>query len=101
MLDVRPSVNNALTSVLGNADLLLLEPDEISPRAATNTYDSLHGAASERDHAAILIASGGDARAVRKNLKLRRRMCPQGFRGGIGRGSATPRNREESKAIAI
>lgn len=26
MLDVRPSVNDALTSVLGNADLLLLEP---------------------------------------------------------------------------
>jgi len=26
MLDMRPSVNNALTSVLGNADLLLLEP---------------------------------------------------------------------------
>ena len=26
MLEMRPSVNNALTSVLGNADLLLLEP---------------------------------------------------------------------------
>jgi signal transduction histidine kinase len=30
MLEVRPSVNNALTSVLGNADLLLLEPAQIS-----------------------------------------------------------------------
>jgi len=30
MLEMRPSVNNALTSVLGNADLLLLEPGEIS-----------------------------------------------------------------------
>ena len=30
MLEVRPSVNNALTSVLGNADLLLLEPARIS-----------------------------------------------------------------------
>ena len=29
MLDMRPSVNNALTSVLGNADLLLLEPGQI------------------------------------------------------------------------
>ncbi len=28
MLDVRPSINDALTSVLGNADLLLLEPSE-------------------------------------------------------------------------
>jgi len=30
MLDMRPSVNNALTSVLGNADLLLLEPEKVS-----------------------------------------------------------------------
>jgi len=30
MLDMRPSVNNALTSVLGNADLLLLEPGQLS-----------------------------------------------------------------------
>jgi signal transduction histidine kinase len=33
MLDLRPSVNNALTSVLGNADLLLLEPGQIHPDA--------------------------------------------------------------------
>jgi hypothetical protein len=30
MLEMRPSVNNALTSVLGNADLLLLEPGYMS-----------------------------------------------------------------------
>lgn len=30
MLEMRPSINNALTSVLGNADLLLLEPGKIS-----------------------------------------------------------------------
>ncbi len=30
MLEMRPSVNNALTSVLGNADLLLIEPHDIS-----------------------------------------------------------------------
>jgi signal transduction histidine kinase len=29
MLEMRPSVNNALTSVLGNADLLLLEPGQV------------------------------------------------------------------------
>jgi signal transduction histidine kinase len=33
MLDMRPSVNNALTSVLGNADLLLLEAGPIHPDA--------------------------------------------------------------------
>jgi signal transduction histidine kinase len=33
MLEMRPSVNNALTSVLGNADLLLLEPGQIHPDA--------------------------------------------------------------------
>jgi signal transduction histidine kinase len=30
MLEMRPSVNNALTSVLGNADLMLLEPGSAS-----------------------------------------------------------------------
>jgi signal transduction histidine kinase len=30
MLEMRPSVNNALTSVLGNAELLLLEPGQLS-----------------------------------------------------------------------
>jgi hypothetical protein len=30
MLEMRPSVNNALTSILGNADLLLLEPAPVS-----------------------------------------------------------------------
>ncbi|MGH9716934.1 MAG: hypothetical protein ACRD4R_09445 [Candidatus Acidiferrales bacterium] len=30
MLEMRPSVNNALTSVLGNADLLMIEPGNIS-----------------------------------------------------------------------
>jgi hypothetical protein len=30
MLEMRPSVNNALTSILGNADLLLLEPAQVS-----------------------------------------------------------------------
>jgi signal transduction histidine kinase len=29
MLDMRPNINNALTSVLGNADLLLLEPASV------------------------------------------------------------------------
>jgi signal transduction histidine kinase len=33
MLDVRPSVNNALTGVLGNADLLLLDAASIHPDA--------------------------------------------------------------------
>jgi signal transduction histidine kinase len=30
MLEMRPSFNNALTSVLGNADLLLVEPGQVS-----------------------------------------------------------------------
>ena len=30
MLEMRPSVNDALTSVMGNADLLLLEPGQAS-----------------------------------------------------------------------
>jgi signal transduction histidine kinase len=31
MLEMRPSINNALTSMLGNADLLLLDPSDRSP----------------------------------------------------------------------
>jgi hypothetical protein len=30
MLEMRPSLNNALTSILGNADLLLLEPEQVT-----------------------------------------------------------------------
>lgn len=30
VMEMRPSVNNALTSILGNADLLLLEPGQVS-----------------------------------------------------------------------
>lgn len=33
MLQMRPGVNNALTSVVGNADLLLLEPGAVSGRS--------------------------------------------------------------------
>jgi len=37
LLEMRPSINNALTSVLGNADLLLLEPEKIS----ANSHDQI------------------------------------------------------------
>jgi signal transduction histidine kinase len=33
MLDVRPGINNALTSVLGNADLLMLDSGELAPES--------------------------------------------------------------------
>ena len=33
MLDMKPSVNNALTSMLGNAELLLLEPGQLSQQS--------------------------------------------------------------------
>jgi signal transduction histidine kinase len=38
MLDVRPNVNNALTSVLGNADLLLLD----AGRASAESREQIH-----------------------------------------------------------
>jgi len=41
MLEMRPSVNNALTSVLGNADLLLLEPGQLS-RESREQLQTLH-----------------------------------------------------------
>ena len=33
MIDMKPSVNNALTSMLGNAELLLLEPGQLSQQS--------------------------------------------------------------------
>jgi signal transduction histidine kinase len=33
MLDMRPGINNALTSVLGNADLLMLDGDRLAPES--------------------------------------------------------------------
>lgn len=44
MLDMRPSVNNALTSVLGNADLLLLEPGQLS-RGSREQIRAIHNMA--------------------------------------------------------
>ena len=41
MLDMRPSVNNALTSVLGNADLLLLEPGQV-PAGSREQIQAIH-----------------------------------------------------------
>jgi len=41
MLEMRPSINNALTSVLGNADLLLLEPGRL-PAGAREQIHTIH-----------------------------------------------------------
>jgi signal transduction histidine kinase len=41
MLEMRPSVNNALTSVLGNADLLLLEPGRV-PSECRDQIETIH-----------------------------------------------------------
>jgi hypothetical protein len=41
MLEMRPSVNNALTSVLGNADLLLLEPGRV-PSECRDQVQAIH-----------------------------------------------------------
>ena len=41
MLEMRPNINNALTSVLGNADLLLLEPGQ-APEEAHEQIQTIH-----------------------------------------------------------
>ena len=41
MLDMRPSVNNTLTSVLGNADLLLIDPVQVSA-ACREQIETIH-----------------------------------------------------------
>ena len=42
MLEVRPSVNNALTSILGNADLLLLEPEQVVTPECRDQIRTVH-----------------------------------------------------------
>jgi len=44
MLDMRHGLNNALTSVLGNAELLLLEPDAFSPQVR-DQLETIHNMA--------------------------------------------------------
>ena len=62
MMDMKHSVNNALTSILGNAELLLLEPGQLSAQSLAADQDhSQHGSAHQRNHAAILIARERDA----------------------------------------
>ncbi len=58
MTDMKHSVNNALTSMLGNAELLLLEPGQLSSQSLgqIRTIHSMAACAQERNHAAILIA---------------------------------------------
>jgi signal transduction histidine kinase len=41
MLEMRPNINNALTSVVGNADLLLLEPGQ-SPAQSREQIETIH-----------------------------------------------------------
>lgn len=46
MLDVRHSFNNALTSVLGHSELLLVEPDAL-PAQARGQVETIHSMALE------------------------------------------------------
>ncbi len=73
MLEMRPSVNNALTSVLGNADLLLLEPGHASAESREQTRDHPHdGPAARTKSCSDSHRSPPRCGPVRKNLKLRR-----------------------------
>ena len=57
MLDNRHSLNNALTSVLGNAELLLLEPGALPhKRQFTDRDHSQYGSADARDFSALLLS---------------------------------------------
>ena len=80
MLEMRHSLNNALTSVLGNSDLLLLEPGSlVGPDPCANRDDSQYGAAHSRNHAALLVTGEGNERSRAAG------------RAGFGKGRTRPR----------
>ena len=83
MLEMRPSVNNALTSVIGNADLLLLEPGPaLRRRAASRSRRFTPWRCGSTKSCSDSHRWRAKCGPVRKNLKLRRRPRPTRLRRG-------------------
>jgi hypothetical protein len=79
MLEMRPSVNNALTSVLGNADLLLLEPGRISGECREQVQ-TIHKMALRLMEAMQRFSSlAAEMRAGEKESQAETETVPQGL----------------------
>jgi len=73
MLDMKHSVNNALTSMLGNAELLLLEPGQLSSQSLAQ-IKTMHSMALRINEVMQRFSSlASEMRRLRMHLKLRRK----------------------------
>jgi signal transduction histidine kinase len=82
MLEMRPSVNNALTSVLGNADLLLLEPGRLS-RDSREQIHTIHTMALRLNEIMQRFSSlASEMRAGEKESQGETEMMSQRLAGG-------------------
>ena len=83
MLDMRPSVNNALTSVLGNADLLLLEPGQAMHADAREQIRTIHTMALRLNEIMQRFSSvAAEMRAGEKESQAETKARVAEFRGG-------------------
>src|SRR5712664_311676 len=83
MLDMKHSVNNALTSMLGNAELLLLEPGQLSSQSLAQ-IKTIHSMAL-RINEVCSVSHRWRARCgtLRLLLKVRRPIQPHPFPGAV------------------
>jgi signal transduction histidine kinase len=82
MLEMRPGVNNALTSVIGNADLLLLDPGQISAECREQIH-TIHAMALRLNEVMQRFSSlAAEMRAGEKESQGETEMA--GYRHGSG-----------------
>ena len=85
MLDMRPSVNNTLTSVLGNADLLLLDPEPVST-ACREQIETIHTMALRLSEIMQRFSSlATEMRAVEKESQPETQVTSGGLVSGVGK----------------
>src|SRR5262249_30080450 len=81
MLEMRPGVNNALTSVIGNADLLLLEPGQISAECREQIR-TIHAMALRLNEVMQRFSSlAAEMRAGEKESQAETNLVAQGHAG--------------------
>ena len=81
MIEMRPGINNALTSAIGNADLLLLEPGQLSPECR-DQIRTIHAMALRLNEVMQRFSSlAGELRAGEKESQAETNLVAQGHAG--------------------
>jgi hypothetical protein len=81
MLEMRPGINNALTSAIGNADLLLLEPGQLSPECREQIR-TIHAMALRLNEVMQRFSSlAAEMRASEKESQVETGLVSQGYVG--------------------